>query len=75
MPQAIDVSDCLDDAHVLFGHSVEDREIGVVVAHGSLSLAECVNDVTTDLSTVLNRIAGCWCQISPDAGYGPNDAK
>lgn len=75
MLQAIEVFDCLDDAHVLFGHSVDDREIGVVVAHGSLLLAEYVNDVTTDLSTVLDRLAGCWCQLSPDAGYGPNDAK
>ncbi|WP_293849739.1 hypothetical protein [uncultured Brevibacterium sp.] len=43
MTQAIDVSDCLDDAHVLFGHSVDDREIGVVVAHGSLLLGAGVN--------------------------------
>ena len=28
-----------------------------------------VNDVLTDVSTVLDKTAGYWCQLSPDAGH------
>ena len=28
-----------------------------------------VNDVLTDVSTVLDKTAGCWCQLCPDAGH------
>ena len=58
---------CLANAHVLFGHGFDDREVGVVVAHGSLSLAGCVNDVATDVSTITTGAGVGWkCQRCPD---------
>lgn len=64
------MSGCLANAHVLFGHGFDDGEVGVVVAHGSLSLAGCVNDVATDVSTITTGAGVGWkCQLSPDAGH------
>ena len=34
-----------------------------------------VNDVLTDVSTVLDKTAGCWCQLCPDAGHCHPDNK
>ena len=78
LPGAFEVAGCLAHAHMLFSDGFNDREVGVVVAHGQLLLAECVNYVATDLSTIIAAgwrvsdclCAGAWFTSNPRIGQG-----
>lgn len=60
LPGAFEVAGCLAHAHMLVGDGFNDREVGVVVAHGQLLLAECVNYVATYLSTITGAADWGW---------------